>query len=485
MTQGKETMKQGEAVLESTEAVSKTKKKNKEDKLGFGKLLIWQSRAVSKSIAVLILAYLMIYCTDTLKIAPALVSTILVVSKVLDGVTDLMAGFIVDRTKTKLGKGRPYEVFILGLWLATWLLFSCPESFSTAAKCIWIFAMYALTNSIAMTFLNANETVYVCRAFRQGQIVKLTSYGSIITMLASVIFNILFPTLMGNLATSASGWSRLIGMIAIPMAAIGILRFLFVPEKYDVDVAVQSGKDDLKLKDVGAVLKHNKYILIIALMTFIFNFVCNMGVNVYYFTYIVGDVSKMSAINAIQMVAIPLALVFPALIKKFSTVRLMEVGFIISAIGYGINMFAGSNMALLMIAAVLFGAGTIPASMLVSLVIIECADYNEWQGRPRMEGTMGSINNLGSKIGAALGTALLGFLLSAVGYTGDAATMPDAALGMIRALYGIVPCILYFLTALSLHFYKLNKLAPQIQKDIKARREAAKTQAADSDKEVQ
>lgn len=44
---------------------------------------------------------------------------------------------------------------------------------------------------------------------------------------------------MGKLATSASGWSRLILMFAVPMAAIGILRMLFVKEKYDVDVTTR------------------------------------------------------------------------------------------------------------------------------------------------------------------------------------------------------------------------------------------------------
>ena len=63
------------------------------------------------------------------------------VSKMFDSVTDVLAGFIVDRTQTRWGKGRPYEIFMLFLWLSTWLLFSCPTSFATTAKCIWIFCI--------------------------------------------------------------------------------------------------------------------------------------------------------------------------------------------------------------------------------------------------------------------------------------------------------------------------------------------------------
>ena len=147
----------------------------------------------------------------------------------------------------------------------------------------------------------------------------------------------------------------------------------------------------------------------------------------------------------------------------------MFVGFLVSAAGYLLNAIAGANIVLLAIGAILTGAGTIPASMLIALVIIECADYNEWKEHPRMEGTMGSVNNLGSKIGAALGTASLGFFLSMAGYTGGE-NMPQGALTMIRLLYGVIPMALYILTAFSLKLYKLNKLMPQIKVDNEARR---------------
>lgn len=349
---------------------TENKGKNKDDKVGFGTLLLWNSRAVSTSIVTLMLAFLMIYCTDTLQVPAGYVSIILVASKLLDGVTDMCAGFIVDKTKTKWGKARPYELFIIAIWVCTWLLFSTPESMSLTAKLVWIFVMYALANSICYTFLNANNTPYMVRAFKSGQIIKLTSYGSIITMLAAVIFNMTFPALMAKIATSASGWSRLVLLFAVPMMAIGTLRMLFCPEKYDVDAEAKN-TEPLKVADVFKLIRTNKFILIIALMTFVFNFVCNMGVQTYYYTYIVGNVALMGISAIAQIVALPLALFFPKLIAKFSTVKLMMAGFIVSALGYLLNFVAGGNVALLAVAAIMWGAGTIPASMLSALVIVE------------------------------------------------------------------------------------------------------------------
>lgn len=449
------------------------KEKNKDDKVGLGTLLLWNSRAVSASIVTLMLAFLMIYCTDTLQVPAAYVSIILVASKLLDGVTDMVAGFIVDRTKTKWGKARPYELFIVAIWAATWLLFSTPESMSLTAKLVWIFVMYALANSICYTFLNANNTPYMVRAFKSGQIVKLTSYGSIITMLAAVIFNMTFPALMAKIATSASGWSRLVLMFAVPMMAIGILRMIFCPEKYDVD-AESKNAEPLKVTDIFKLIKTNRFILIIALMTFVFNFVCNMGVQTYYYTYIVGNVALMGISAIAQIVALPLALFFPKLIAKFSTVKLMMAGFIVSALGYLLNLVAGGNVAILAVAAIMWGAGTIPASMLSALVIIECADYNEWKGNHRMEGTMSSLVGLGAKVGAALGAGALGVLLSIAGYTGDAATIPSSALMMIRMLFTVVPAVLYIVVALSLKGYTLNKDLDKIRADNEKNRNAQK-----------
>lgn len=192
------------------------KQQRKAEKVGLGKLLLWNSSSCSVALSTLMLGYATFYCTDVLQLAPALVGTLFMVSKIFDSFTDVVAGFIVDRTQTRWGKGRPYEIFMLFLWLSTWLLFSCPTSFATAAKCVWIFCMYTFMNSICVTFLNANNVVYMVRAFEnKEQQSKIVGYGSIFTMAGAMVFNVLFPTAMAKVGTDAVGWSRLVGMIAM------------------------------------------------------------------------------------------------------------------------------------------------------------------------------------------------------------------------------------------------------------------------------
>ena len=151
-----------------------TKKQINPDKIGIAKFWGWQSRAVSLGCMTIVYGYLMIYCTNTLGLSAGLVGTLLLVSKLFDGVTDLLAGYVIDNTKTKLGKARPYEIAIIGVWLCTWLLFSCPTEWSYTVKAVWVFIIYTFVNSILATLLSTNQTAYMVRAFpNMTQIVKL------------------------------------------------------------------------------------------------------------------------------------------------------------------------------------------------------------------------------------------------------------------------------------------------------------------------
>lgn len=237
-----------------------TKKSRREEKkrngVPFWKLLAWSTRGGSTGIASMIMGYLTIFCTDTLGVPPATVGFLLLASKLIDGITDLFAGYLVDGTRTKLGKGRPYELCIIGLWAATVGLFCCPEQYSLAMKCVWILVMYGLANSIFLTFLNANGTVYMVRAFStQKQYVALSTYGGVVPMLMTLIYNVIFPVLMGKMATSQKGWIQLILIFAVPLTLIGLLRFVFIPETRDVDV--ESHGDKVKMRDVFRVLRRN------------------------------------------------------------------------------------------------------------------------------------------------------------------------------------------------------------------------------------
>jgi Na+/melibiose symporter-like transporter len=224
-------------------------------KLKARELLTWSASGFSNTMNFMALSFLTIYCTDMLGLNAALVGTLLLASRILDGITDVFAGYIVDKTNTKLGRGRPYEFCMIGVWACTVLLFSCPVGWEVPVKCAWILTMYAFVNSIFKTLLAAGTTPYMVRAFNnQQKYVSLTSYGGLISMLGAVVINVAFPIMMGSLATSPQGWTTMILIVAIPGIVLGMLRFFFVKEKYDVDVKTEK----INFNDVLTVLKTTK-----------------------------------------------------------------------------------------------------------------------------------------------------------------------------------------------------------------------------------
>ncbi|MCL1819670.1 MAG: MFS transporter [Oscillospiraceae bacterium] len=431
-----------------------------DERVGAKRLLLWTSRSVSQGCHVIILGFLAIYCTDTLLMPASLVGVLLMVSKIFDAFASMIAGYIVDKTNTKLGRGRPYELSIIGLWFCTWLLYSCPPEFGIFAKSAWVLAMYIFINSIFSTFLHANNLVYMVRAFPQKQFVALTSYGNIIVMLFTVGVKISFPILMAKIATSAQGWSSLMAIYAIPLGLIGLLRFITIKENAAADV---KANDSIRLKDVGILLKTNPYIYIVAFMGLIFNLAMNMGITQYYFTYIVKNMELMGVLALTQATIIPLILIFPRLIKRVSPVKVITAGIICMCVGYLVNFIALDRFPLLVTGALLTGVGGVPIAVLGVMLTIDCADYNEWKKRPRMEGTLSSVNAFAGKLGTALGAGLLGILLGVSGYTGVMDTMPESAFTMIRLMYSVIPIALFSVVIVALRFYKLDKLMPQIR----------------------
>jgi|GEM_PF-131254 len=442
------------------------KQQRKAEKVGLGKLLLWNSSSCSVALSTLMLGYATFYCTDVLQLAPALVGTLFMVSKIFDSFTDIVAGFIVDRTQTRWGKGRPYEIFMLFLWLSTWLLFSCPTSFATAAKCIWIFCMYTFMNSICVTFLNANNVVYMVRAFEnKEQQSKIVGYGSIFTMAGAMVFNVLFPTAMAKVGTDAVGWSRLVGMIAIPLTAIGMLRILTIPEKF-TPVSEKNG-EQTHLKDLLPLLKESRPVLIICMVRFVQNIATGLGVGTYYWQYIIGNLGMMGVASVTTILVLPLAFALPVLRKKFGMAGMSVIGILVGCIGYLATFFAGGNMVFFIVAALLVSAGAVPLNMMFNMFIADVADYNEWKGLKRMEGTMGSLTGLAGKIGSAFGGFLMGVLMSASGYVGGADVQVDSAIMMIRVLASVAPLALMLVVAAILRFYTVDKQMPQIKQDLR------------------
>lgn len=450
------------------------KKKEKEVKdpyrMTTGQMLAWNGRGVSIAANVTVLTYLTYFCTNMLGIPATVAGTLLLFSKVFDGFTDLIAGFIIEKTHSRFGKARPYEFCILGVWICTILLFACPE-FGLAGKCIWVFVTYTFVNSIFATFLSSSNTVYMARTFKyESDRVKLASFSGIIVMLFCTIVSIIFPVLMGTLGTTKSGWVTMIAIFAIPLMLLGMTRFIFCKEKVKVD---EKATKELKVSDFLEGLKSNKYIYLlffVGLLTFI---VSNMGnaVGAYYFQYIVGDVKKMSVIGTLNLISPLILLLCPFILKKLSVSQMIMGGGIIGVIGGIIKGIAGANMGVLILGNLLATLSVLPLSYFAGLLVIDIMDYHEIKTHKRVEAVFGSIYGLSSKLGGGLASGIVGLVMGMSGFDGMAVNQSEAALKTIIGLYGWVPAILMAITAVLMFFFDIEKRLPELREGEKSNNE--------------
>ena len=334
----------------------------------------WTSRGVSLAINFILIAQLTYYCTDMLGMSATLVGTLLLASKLLDGITDLCVGFIIDRTHTKLGKARPYEIFIVFTWLLTILLFSAPE-IGTVGKAVYVFVLYALINSVCVTFLNGIDAVYLARSIRsEKNRVSVMSFNGGLVMVGSILFSMIMPQLIAGVGTTKIGWTIIAAALGIPLGIIGILRFIFVKEVTIETKEEAKEANKIPMKTSIKCIVHNKYIWIIAGMTLVVQLSTNIGsaVNTYYFKYIMGNIGLASLVSLSGMLTPIIMMLFPMLSRKFGTVKLLQVGAVMGVVGYGIRILGGTNLITLIIGSVLGGIAVLPITMMISIYLIDC-----------------------------------------------------------------------------------------------------------------
>ncbi|HHV10861.1 MAG TPA: MFS transporter [Clostridiales bacterium] len=451
--------------------MEKEEKVKNPDRVPVGRLLLWRTAAFSKSASFIVIGYLALYCTDTLGLPAALVGVLMILSKISDGVTDIISGYLVDRFHFKSGKGRPWDLSLIGLWATTVLMYSVPD-IGLVGKCIWIVFTFSFASDMFASMYEAAGSAYTIRAFKNMSVIsKVQSYGAIIGTLLSVVVSISFPILMKHIATSGAGWTKLVLIYAVPITLIGLLRYFFVKEDYPVEVTKTT--ETVKIADMLKTLKVNPYILIVGGITLLANMITGMNAAQYYFKWVVGDIAKFGSLQALTLPMMFSMIFFPKLIKKFSVSFLITAGAILGAIGSAIIFLAGSNMAMLAVGFICTGLAQMPTSYMIPLMLLNCGTFNDWKGIGRMDGTCCAANNLLNKIGAGVGAGLVGVLLGAVGYDGMAASQSGAALFMIKALYSLLPLVLFALMFVLIRFYKIDKMLPQIEEDIKKRKEAA------------
>lgn len=430
--------------------------------------LRFSTRGISLAVDVIVMMQLTFYATDVVGLPAGLVGSLFLAAKVFDGVTDLAVGFVIDRTSTRWGKARPYELFIIPAWVLTVAIFSTPEM-STFWQATYLFVLYALIQSVCHTFLNGSEGMYLKRSLRgEVRYAKVLSRQGVFVIAVAAVASVALPQLMATWGTEPGGWTKIALVYGVPMVVLGLVRFFTVKELPEDDVDAET-EEQVKVKDALKALVQNKFVFVLAGIVLLANVIINMNtiVGAYYFKYIFGDLGLLSVVALAGIIMPVTYLLFPLAVRTIGAINFLRTGLVLAMVGFGlIALFPTSLVAV--VVGQLLGSFTSIVTILVGFFVIQTMAYGEWKTGRRIDAVTNSVTNFTSKIGSGLASAGVGILMGAVGYDGLAAAQTPQAESAIVGLYSLVPLALTAGMLALTFLYRLDRHTEKIRQDLAA-----------------
>ncbi len=414
-------------------------------------------------------SFLMIYLTDTIGMSSGIVGTLMMVSKLFDGVTDIFFGSMIDKTRSKMGKARPWMLWAyIGCSAMIVMLFMIPAGISSFAQYAWFFIAYTLLNAV---FYTANNIAYsALTALITKNDSERVQMGSVRFMFAfgtSLLIQTITAGAVDLLGGGAGGWKAIAiiyAVIGLVVNTISVLSVKELPEEElesgnPVNEEIQEEK--YGLKTAAKMLVSNKYYIIICVMYILMQiFTATLNMGIFFMTYILGDKSLLGVFAwAINIPLIAGLLLTPFLVKKFNGMYKLNLsGYVLATVARGLVIVAGymGNVPLMLLFSGIASLGMSPLQGDLNALIAECSEYTFLTKGKRVDGTMYSCTSLGVKIGGGIGTALAGWLLDASGYIPNAAAQAASCINMLYFMYLWIPMIINLIITIFLSRLKVE-----------------------------
>ena len=435
------------------------------NKVGYG-----SGDVAGNVVYVLLSAFVMIYLTDTAGLNAGIVGTLMMISRLFDGFSDVIFGALLDRTNTRMGKARPWMLWgFVGCAGMIVAIFAIPTELGETAKYAWFFIAYTLLNAVFYTANNIAYSSLTALITRNGS--ERVQMGSIRFMFAFGTNLLIQSITVGGVAMfggGAAGWRTMAIIYALFGLAINTLSVFSVkelsPEELAGDDDTAQKEDTLTVLESAKMLLSNKYyllILVVFLLTQVFTAMLNMGI--YFMKYILGDENLLGTFAwAINIPLIVGLLVTPIIVKKFGEMYRVNLGgYVIATLGrLGVLVAAYfHNIPLMLVLSAVASLGMSPLQGTLNAMIAEASEHTWLRTGKRIDGLMFSCTSLGVKVGGGIGTAAAGWLLAASGYDGGLSMQPDSAIQMLYVMYVWFPLIanaLIFLLLTRLDVEKAN-----------------------------
>lgn len=435
--------------------------------------------------------YLNVYYTDVLKLGGlwngAFLVIFPVISKIIDAITNVIMGQIIDRTHTKEGKARPWLLLSAPLVTITGvLLFTVPQA-SETVQVIWVMASYNLFYSFAYTIFNMSHNLMVPLSTRnttdRGSLSVFNQIATI--MMSGILVALVFPmVIMPMLGVDKAKWIFTMSLLSIIALPLTLLEYFFTKERVTLENQEEKTESVPFLKQLKTVFS-DKYMVII----YVYFLIYTLGSSIknislpYFCNYVLGTYNDgitqtlLSVIGGIPM-GIGIFAVWP-LAKRFGKRNVTAVGFVLYAIGGAICWLFPTNMVMMLVGQFIKNIGGLPCAYVFMALFADVLDHMEWKNHSRCDGIAMSVYNIIACALIGVCTGIFNGLLTGAGYVEPelidgvtvAAAQSEAVKNVITFSFVGLEVITGVVLAVLLIFLSVEKDIGKKQEEIAARRE--------------
>ncbi|KAF1685675.1 MFS transporter [Pseudoxanthomonas broegbernensis] len=419
-------------------------------------------------------AFLLIFYTDVMGLAAAAVGTMMLVTKLVDAVTDPLMGAIADRTRTRFGRFRPYMLYgALPLALTGVLTWTVPD-LDGGGRLLWAYATFTLM-MLAYTVLSMPYSALsgVMTADSQ-QRTTLISFRFIAAFAGTTLVNWLTLDLVRWLGRGDEplGWQLTLGLYGAVAAVVFLVVFATTRERIEPPPQQRSAVR----QDIADLLRNKPWrVLFVLALVIMVTIVMRSGTLVYYLKYHVDRPELTGLFLGCYSLALAAGAALTPVLTRFVDKRsamiwlMVGVGLISCAMYFLPKEQIWTMLALNTLVGLLLG----PKSPLAFSMYADCADYTEWKTGRRATAMTFAAATFSQKLGGAVASAAIAWMLAAMGYVANQAQSDASRLGIVLLLT-VIPGVVALLAAWVMRAYPLDDAAlARVQDELRARREAA------------
>ena len=343
-------------------------------------------------------SFVMIYLTNTIGLNSGIIGTLIALSKLLDGVTDVFFGSMIDKTKTRMGKARPWMFWgFFGCAITLFGVFAIPTNIGKTAQYAWFFICYTLLNAVFYTANNIAYSALTALVTKNSkERVQMGSFRFMFAFGTSLLIQTITVGAVEALGNDAAAWR----MIAIIYCIVGVITNSLavfsvkeLPEEVLHENDVENKEEKLTLVESAKLLFSNKYYIMICFVYILQQLYGAMiGIGIFFMTYVLHNKNLFGTFAWAVNIPLIISLVFtPTLVSKWKGMyKLNKYSYMVATFGRLMVVVAGymGNVPLMLIFTALAALGQGPWQGDMNAVIASCSEYTYLKTGKRIDGIL-------------------------------------------------------------------------------------------------